>query len=137
MSGVQGAAARSQYEQSTHAEKERFQWLLREVLMRIPANQIKGLLGRQVEDCRNPSCRFCTDLRTRTTTRRHMTQKKKQERLRRWRGVAKAIGPIVALHRLAAEHAYAPGGAGYQEASRSFHTRRALCVPVTNKHIVT
>ena len=135
MSDLPGAVAPSKYKQSAHAEKERFQLLLREVLMRIPANQIKGLLCRHVEDCRNPSCSFCTNLRTRTTTRRHMIQKKKQERLRRWRGVAKAIGPIVALHRLAAERAYAPGGKGYQEASRSFHTHQVLCAPSANHQI--
>ena len=135
MSGVPGAVESSKYKQSAHTEKERFQLLLREVLMHIPADQVKGLLGRHVEDCRNPSCSFCTNLRTRTTTRRHLLQKKKQERLRRWRGVAKAIGPIVALHRLAAEHVYAPGGAGYQEASRSFHAHQVLCVPSAHNQI--
>ena len=40
--------------------------------------------------------------------------------LRRWRGVAFAIGPLLALHRRAVESAYAPGGAGYTEAAASF-----------------
>ena len=38
---------------------------------------------------------------------------------RRWRGVARAIGPLLALHRRAVERAYAPGGAGYNEAAAS------------------
>ena len=39
---------------------------------------------------------------------------------RRWRGVARAIGPLLALQRRAAERAYAPGGAGHREAATSF-----------------
>ena len=135
MSEVRGAVAPPRYKQSAHAEKERFHFLLRELLMQIPAHEVKGLLCGCVQDYGNPSCSFCRNLRTRTTTRHHLIQKKKQKRLRRWRGVAKAIGPIVALHRLAAEHAYAPGGAGYQEASRSFHAHQMIRMPSAGAQI--
>ena len=135
MSEAHAAVAPTLCKESALAEKERFRLLLREVLMQLPAHEMKGLLCRHVQDCRDPSCNFCANLRTRTTSRRLLVQKKKQKRLRLWRGVAKAIGPMLALHRLAAEHAYAPGGAGYQEASQSFHVHQTLCAPSTGEQI--
>ena len=39
----------------------------------------------------------------------------------RWRGVVKAIAPLLALQRRAAERAYAVGGTGFHEAAESYH----------------
>ena len=40
--------------------------------------------------------------------------------LRLWRGIARAVGPLLAAQRRAAERVYAPSGAGYQAAAASF-----------------
>jgi hypothetical protein len=45
---------------------------------------------------------------------------RRQKLRRRWRGVARAAGRLLALQRRAAERAYAPGGAGAHEAAASF-----------------
>ena len=47
--------------------------------------------------------------------------------MRRWRGVAKSIGPMLALYQRAAERVFAPGGAGYEDARRSFNMHVAMC----------
>ena len=43
---------------------------------------------------------------------------------RRWRGLGRAIGRLLALHKQVMEQTYAPGGAGYERARAEFR----LCV---------
>ena len=47
-------------------------------------------------------------------------RERKQQLFRQWRGIARSIGPLLALQRRAAERAYAVGGIGYEEAAASF-----------------
>ena len=63
--------------------------------------------------------RFLKSLRD-TVQRELKAMVRKQQLIRRWRGVARAIGQLLALQRRAAERVYAPSGAGYQEAAASF-----------------
>ena len=43
---------------------------------------------------------------------------------RRWRGLGRAIGRLLTLHKQVMEQTYAPGGAGYERARAEFR----LCV---------
>jgi len=47
-------------------------------------------------------------------------RERKQQLFRQWRGIARSIGPLLALQRRAAERTYAIGGIGYEEAAASF-----------------
>ena len=47
-------------------------------------------------------------------------RRRRAQLLRLWRGVARSIGPLLALQRRATERVFSPGGAGYHEAAARF-----------------
>ena len=92
--------------------------------LQLPPDTVRQLLRAHVRTCDQPSCPICKALYQRAVCRRAA---KRQAAIRRWRGVAKSIGPMLALYQHAAERVFAPGGVGYEDARRSFNVHVAMC----------
>ena len=88
---------------------------LREALRQLEPEVVKKLLLRHARSCTNPKCTTCEKLRNRIDS-----VKRKRHLWRRFRIVAWVAGVLSVKLARAAERAYAPGAAGYQEAQEHF-----------------
>ena len=88
---------------------------LREALCQLEPEVVKKLLLRHTRGCTNPKCTTCDKLRTRIDK-----VKRKGALWRLFRIVAKVAGVLSVKLARAAERAYAPGAAGYQEVELRF-----------------
>ena len=104
--------------------KQAIRLALRIRALQLPPETMRQLLREHVRTCDQSSCQICQTLHQRAACRRVA---KRQAAVRRWRGVAKSIGPMLALYQRAAERVFAPGGVGYEDARRSFNVHLAVC----------
>ena len=99
--------------------REHVRAALYEKLLSLDPKQLREMLVNHVRRCTSPSCPACCRIRERAAQRKQQRQHS-EKRLRLWRGVAKSIGPMLALRARAAQTTYAPGGRGYHAARHSF-----------------
>ena len=99
--------------------REHVRAALYEMLLSLDPKQLRKMLTNRVRRCTSPSCPACCRIRERAAQRKQRRQNS-EKRLRLWRGVAKSIGPMLALRVRAAQNTYAPGGPGYHAARSSF-----------------
>ena len=100
--------------------REHVRAALYEMLLSLDPKQLREMLMNHVRRCTSPtSCPACCRIRERAAQRKQQRQHS-ERRLRLWRGVAKSIGPMLALRARAAQTTYAPGGRGYHAARHSF-----------------
>ena len=99
--------------------REHIRAVLYEKLLSLDPKQVRKMLANHVKGCTAPSCPTCCRIRERAAQRKQRRQNS-EKRLRLWRGVAKSIGPMLALRARAAQNTYAPGGRGYHAARHSF-----------------
>ena len=104
--------------------RERVRLALYERLLSLDPKQVREMLAYHLRRCTAPSCPTCCRVRERAAHRK-LQREKSQARLRQWRGVAKSIGPMLALRARAAQTTYAPGGQGYIAARHSFESAQA------------
>ena len=95
--------------------REHVRAVLYEKLLSLDPKQVREMLANHVRGCTAPSCPTCCRIAQRKQQRQNS-----EKRLRLWRGVAKSIGPMLALRARAAQTTYAPGGRGYHAARHSF-----------------
>ena len=95
--------------------REHVRAALYEKLLSLDPKQVREMLANHVRGCTAPSCPTCCRIAQRKQQRQNS-----EKRLRLWRGVAKSIGPMLALRVRAAQNTYAPGGPGYHAARSSF-----------------
>ena len=100
--------------------REHVRAVLYEKLLSLDPKQVREMLANHVRGCTSPSCPTCCRIRERAALRKQQKQAASEKRLRLWRGVAKSIGPMLALRARAAQNTYAPGGRGYHAARHSF-----------------
>ena len=100
--------------------REHVRAALYEKLLSLDPKQVREMLANHVRGCTAPSCPTCCRIRERAALRKQQRQAASEKRLRLWRGVAKSIGPMLALRVRAAQNTYAPGGTGYHAARSSF-----------------
>ena len=97
------------------------------MLLSLDPKQLREMLMNHVRRCTSPtSCPACCRIRERAALRKQQRQAASEKRLRLWRGVAKSIGPMLALRARAAQNTYAPGGPGYHAARSSFERAQSL-----------
>ena len=101
--------------------RERVRAALYEKLLSLDPKQVREMLANHLRRCTAPSCPTCCRVRERAVHRKQQIQKS-EKRMRLWRGVAKSIGPMLALRARAAQTTYAPGGQGYHAARHSFES---------------
>ena len=101
--------------------RERVRAALYEKLLSLDPQQVREMLANHLRRCTAPSCPTCCRVRERAVHRKQQRQKS-EKRMRLWRGVAKSIGPMLALRARAAQTTYAPGGQGYHAARHSFES---------------
>ena len=99
--------------------REHVRAVLYEKLLSLDPKQVREMLVNHVRRCTAPSCPTCGRIRERAAQRKQQRQNS-EKRLRLWRGVAKSIGPMLALRSRAAQVTYAPGGRGYHAVRHSF-----------------
>ena len=105
---------------------------LREALCQLEPEVVKKLLLRHTRGCTNPKCTTCDKLRTRIDK-----VKRKRALWRLFRIVAKVAGVLSVKLARAAERAYAPGAAGYQEAEQRFKENAKSKIPSSNSCCAT
>ena len=105
--------------------REHIRAVLYEKLLSLDPKQVRKMLANHVKGCTAPSCPTCCRIRERAAQRKQRRQNS-EKRLRLWRGVAKSIGPMLALRARAAQNTYAPGGPGYHAARSSFERAQSL-----------
>ena len=104
--------------------RERVRSALYEKLLSLDPKQVREMLAYHLRRCTTPSCPTCNRVRERAAQRKQQRQKS-EKRMRLWRGVAKSIGPMLALRARAAQTTYAPGGQGYHAARHSFESAQS------------
>ena len=107
--------------------RERVREALYEKLLTLDPKQVREMLANHLRRCTAPSCPTCCRVRERAAQRKQQKHKSEKhvKRMRLWRGVAKSIGPMLALRAQAAQTTYAPGGQGYHLARYSFESAQA------------
>lgn len=107
--------------------RERVREALYEKLLTLDPKQVREMLAYHLRRCTAPSCPTCCRVRERAAQRKQQKHKSEKhvKRMRLWRGVAKSIGPMLALRAQAAQTTYAPGGQGYHLARYSFESAQA------------
>ena len=100
--------------------REHVRAVLYEKLLSLDPKEVREMLANHARGCTAPSCPTCCRIRERAALRKQQKQAASEKRLRLWRGVAKSIGPMLALRARAAQNTYAPGGRGYHAARHSF-----------------
>ena len=100
--------------------REHVRAVLYEKLLSLDPKQVREMLANHVRGCTAPNCHTCCRIRERAALRKQQRQAASEKRLRLWRGVAKSIGPMLALRARAAQNTYAPGGRGYHAARSGF-----------------
>ena len=76
--------------------REHVRAALYEKLLSLDPKQLREMLVNHVRRCTSPSCPTCCRIRERAAQRKQQRQNS-EKRLRLWRGVAKSIGPMLAL----------------------------------------
>ena len=104
--------------------REHVRAALYEKLLSLDPKEVREMLANHVRGCTAPSCPTCCRIRERAAQRKQQRQKS-EKRMRLWRGVAKSIGPMLALRARAAQTTYAPGGQGYHAARHSFESAQS------------
>ena len=104
--------------------RERIRAAVYEKLLIFDPQKVREMLANHLRRCTAPSCPTCCRVRERAAQRKQQRQKS-EKHMRLWRGVAKSIGPMLALKARAAQTTYAPGGQGYHAARHSFESAQA------------
>ena len=94
---------------------------LYEKLLSLDPKQVREMLANHVRGCTSPNCPTCCKIRERAAQRKQQ----RQHSAKRLRGVAKSIGPMLALRARAAQTTYSPGGQGYHAARHSFESAQS------------
>ena len=105
--------------------RERVREALYEKLLTLDPKQVREMLANDLRRCTAPSCPTCCRVKERAALRCKQQRQKSEKRMRLWRGVAKSIGPMLALRARAAQTTFAPGGQGYHTARHSFESAQA------------
>jgi len=114
--------------------REHVRAVLYEKLLSLDPKQVREMLANHVRGCTAPNCHTCCRIRERAALRKQQRQAASEKRLRLWRGVAKSIGPMLALRARAAHNTYASRSAG--AGAQSTASRASMCVDNTRQKML-
>lgn len=126
--GTMSVLLEQAHELETDQQEQTREWVrqaLYEKLLTLDPKQVREMLANHLRRCTAPSCPTCCRVKERAALRCKQQRQKSEKRMRLWRGVAKSIGPMLALRAQAAQTTYAPGGQGYHLARYSFESAQA------------
>lgn len=126
--GTMSVLLEQAHELETDQQEQTREWVrqaLYEKLLTLDPKQVREMLAYHLRRCTAPSCPTCCRVKERAALRCKQQRQKSEKRMRLWRGVAKSIGPMLALRAQAAQTTYAPGGQGYHLARYSFESAQA------------